>query len=81
MKHENSALRRQASIKELHLENLEKPKTLVILYYKEKRLSIPVFGCCENFEQFIRMNILKFEEEVMGRMESYTGNKNSKDLK
>lgn len=66
-KPESGGLHREASIKELRLENLEKPKTLVILYYKDKRLSIPVFGRCDNFDQFIRSNILKFEEEVLGR--------------
>lgn len=48
-KRETTLLQREASIKELKLENLDKPKTLAILYYKEKRLSIPVFGKCDDF--------------------------------
>ena len=61
-------LKRDESIKELHLETLNKPKCLLMVHYRDKRLSIPIFEECTNGEAFITKNLSRFEQEILGTL-------------
>lgn len=37
-----------ASLKKINLEELQKPKTLILIHYKNKRISIPLFDIQPN---------------------------------
>ena len=55
------------NFKDIDINNLEKPKTLVILYYNEKRISMPVFKEIYDFPEMLYHHISKLEEEVFSK--------------
>lgn len=52
-------------LRELDLEQIEKPKTLVILHYCGKRISVPLFQEVGNLAQLLYHHIAKLEQAVL----------------
>jgi hypothetical protein len=52
-------------LRELDLEQIEKPKTLVILHYCGKRISVPLFQEVSNLAQLLYHHISKLEQAVL----------------
>ena len=53
------------SLKKINLEELQKPKTLILIYYKNKRISIPLFEAQPNITEYLYHQIEKFELTVL----------------
>lgn len=53
------------SIKKVNLEQIQKPKTLIVLHYKGKRISIPLHYSVENITEYLYNQLKKFEATVL----------------
>ena len=53
------------NLKKLDFEAMERPKTLIIIHYKGKRLSIPLLESPDNLTDFLYSQLLKFQSEVL----------------
>jgi hypothetical protein len=47
------------------LEQYQKPKTLIVVHYKGKRISVPLLGDCKNLTEMLYHHIDKFEQTVL----------------
>ena len=55
------------NIKELDLQALEKPKTLIILHYKGKRMSVPLFQETFNLSSLLNHHVIKLEQTILSK--------------
>lgn len=49
-----------SSIKKVNLEQIQRPKTLVVIRYKGKRVSIPLFESIDNITEYLWHQLVKF---------------------
>lgn len=54
-----------SSLKKINLDELQKPKTLILIHYKNKRISIPLFEGQPNITEYLYHQIEKFEVTVL----------------
>ena len=52
-------------LKKINLEQYQKPKTLIVVHYKGKRISVPLLGDCRNLTEMLYHHIDKFEQTVL----------------
>lgn len=52
-------------LRDLDLDQMEKPKTLVILHYCGKRISVPLFQEVANLAQLLYHHIAKLEQAIL----------------
>lgn len=48
------------SIKKVNLEHLQRPKTLIVIHYRSKRVSIPLFEPVDNITEYLYHQLQKF---------------------
>ena len=54
-----------SSLKKVNLEQLQRPKTLIVIHYKGKRVSIPLFEAYQNITEYLYHQLHKFEATVL----------------
>ena len=54
-----------SSLKKVDLEHLQRPKTLIIIHYRGKRVSIPLFEAYDNITEYLYHQLHKFEITVL----------------
>ena len=52
-------------LKDLDLNALEKPKTLIILHYKQRRISVPFFKEVYNLGSLLYNHISTLEQKIL----------------
>ena len=48
------------TLKKLDLDSIQRPKTLIIIHYKGKRISIPLMEPPDNLTDYLLNQLLKF---------------------
>ena len=54
-----------SSLKKVNLDQLQRPKTLIVIHYRGKRVSIPLFEPYENITEYLCHQLYKFEATVL----------------
>ena len=52
-------------LRELDIAHIEKPKSLIILHYRGRKVSVPLFEETYNLAPMLYSNIAKLEETVL----------------